>query len=313
MNYTSLNDFAEKKYNKKLYRLSLDGGFTCPNRDGVLGTKGCIFCNGAGSGGFTGDLSERQHTDTNAGSHAIKRSILSINEQIELQKQLLTPKLPKTKAVGYIAYFQSFTGTYANVSKLRDIYLPVADRKDIDIISIATRPDCLSEDILIFLAQLNKIKPVWIELGLQTIHPETAKYIRRGYNLNVYDTAVQSLAKIGIEQIITHVILGLPGETKEMMLETVRHIVSTESNGIKFQLLHVLKNTDLASDYEKNKFSVLSLEEYTDVLKSCISLLPEDMVVHRITGDGDKRELIAPLWSANKKLVLNHLNKELGK
>lgn len=306
MGYYSLNDYATDKYKKKLYRLSIDGGFSCPNRDGKIGYGGCVFCNGSGSGSFTGDFSNRATSYDSA-----SRTILPIHTQIDNQKAIINPKLPKTIPVGYVAYFQSFTGTYGDIEALKKIYLPVAQRDDIDVISIATRPDCITPEVLDFLDELNKIKPLWIELGLQTIHPQTASYIRRGYDLAVYDGAVKSLLKIGLDQVITHIILGLPNETPKMMLETLQHVIETGSNGIKFQLLHVLKGTDLETDYNNGLFSVLTLDEYTSILKSCISLLPSDMVVHRITGDGDKRELVAPLWSANKKMVLNHLRKEL--
>lgn len=295
--YYSLNDYANNCYGKKMYRLSLDGGFTCPNRDGSKGVGGCIFCSGDGSGSFAGTGHKRAE---------------EISVQLEAQKLLIASKLPRNKKIGYIAYFQSYTGTYDNVSRLKKLYLEAAADKDVDVISIATRPDCLGEDVLGLLKELNMIKPVWIELGLQTIHTKTARYIRRGYNLKEYDRALQKLQKIGIEHVITHIILGLPGETADMMQESVSYVARSSSGGIKLQLLHVLKNTDLAVEYEKGRFEVLSIDEYLDILKKCIDCLPRDMVVHRLTGDGAKKDLIAPLWSADKKNVLNAVNSMLN-
>ena len=292
--YYSLNDYSTDYYNKKLYRLSLDGGFSCPNRDGTIGYGGCIFCSNEGSGDFSGSRN------------------ISITKQLEDQKALIARKLPKTKPVGYIAYFQAYTGTYDNISRLKTLYYEAINDSSVDILSIATRPDCLSDDVLQLLAKLNKVKPVWIELGLQTIHPKTAQYIRRGYELKVYNQAVTNLRKIGISQIITHVILGLPSETPAMMKKTIDHVCKCGSNGIKLQLLHVLQGTDLALDYEKGGFGIMSLDEYKMLLGDICTMLPPDMVVHRFTGDGNKKTLIAPLWSGDKKNVLNTVNSYLA-
>ena len=288
--YYSMNEYANDFFGKKLYKLSINAGFTCPNRDGKIDTRGCIFCDGGGAGDFAGN---RQN---------------SIKEQLAEQKQLIAGKLSKSKTNGYIAYFQAFTNTYANAEKLLNIYNEAANDPDIDIISIATRPDCLDKDVLDVLSEITKKKTVWIELGLQTKHNSTAKYIRRGYDLKVYEKAVRNLQLIGIDHIITHVILGLPGENEKMILDTVSYVCRSGVNGIKLQLLHVLKNTDLAIDYKNGKFDVFTEDEYIDILKKCLSILPCDMVTHRLTGDGNKNTLIAPLWSTNKKHVLNRIN-----
>lgn len=285
--YYSLNEYLQNTFGCKIYKLSLNGGFTCPNRDGTISTKGCIFCSEGGSGEFSED------------------STKSVTEQIELAKKRVGKKMKKGK---YIAYFQAFTNTYAPVSYLRKIFYEAISHDDIVALSIGTRPDCLPEKVLSLLAELNRIKPVWVELGLQTIHSSTAKYIRRGYDLSVYDTAVENLNSLGIHTIV-HVILGLPFETESMILDTVKYVCSSGINGIKLQLLHVLKNTDLAVDYQKGIFEVLSMEEYIDLVCKCIEIIPENVVIHRLTGDGDKKILIAPLWSGNKKVVLNTINK----
>lgn len=285
----TLNDFCREQFGEKLYKLSLNGGMTCPNRDGTLDTRGCIFCSAGGSGDFA------------------PSAALTMDAQIEEAKARVSKKF---KGNRYIAYFQAYTNTYAPVSYLRSLFFPVIRREDIAAVSIATRPDCLSEEILELLAELNAVKPVWVELGLQTIHPETAAYIRRGYPLEVYDRAVEKLNALGIHTV-THVILGLPGETTEMMLDTVRHVVSVHSGGIKLQLLHVLEGTDLAADYRAGKCSVFTLEEYAALVADCVSLLPEEMVVHRLTGDGPKRILIAPTWSGDKKRVINTVHRAI--
>lgn len=285
--YRSLNRALQERFGRKIYKLALDGGFTCPTRDGTLGTGGCIFCAGG-----SGDFAIPVHADVNAA--------------IETAKLLLAGK----GAEGYIAYFQSYTGTYAPLDDLKKLYDPIVQRDDIAAISIGTRPDCLSDDIIDYLGRLNQTKPVWIELGLQTIHESTAAYIRRGYSLPVYERAVRKLKAKQIE-VITHMILGLPGETPEMMRQTAEYIGNIGSDGIKFQLLHVLKGTDLAKDYEDGKFQVLSLDEYIAILMDCIEAIPEQMIVHRLTGDGSKRDLIAPLWSGDKKRVLNAINTAL--
>lgn len=294
MEYYSLNQYLRDTFGEKVYKIALDGGFTCPNRDGKIGVGGCIFCAGDGSGAF-------------AGSRAF-----SVTEQIENGKALVEKKMGKAtgRSRKYIAYFQNFTGTYAPVERLRELYEKALAPDEIVALSIATRPDCISEEILDLLTELNQRKPVWIELGLQTIHKDTAEYIRRGYDLSVYESAVKQLKDRNIT-VITHMILGLPGETKEMMVETARYIGEAGSDGIKLQLLHVLKGTDLARDYERGLFEVLSMEEYVQIVVECLAVLPERMVIHRLTGDGDKKQLIAPLWSADKKRVLNRLTKEI--
>ena len=284
-----LNDYLRRQFGCKVYKIALNGGFTCPNRDGTIDTRGCIFCSAGGSGEFAGDVD------------------LGIRDQIEAGKKMVSAKIKDGK---YIAYFQAYTGTYSDVERLRRLYTEAIEHEDIAVLSIATRPDCLGEDILELLGELNRIKPVWIELGLQTIHPKTAEYIRRGYKLSVYDEAVRSLRMRGIE-VITHVILGLPGETPEDMIKTVQYVCDSGATGIKLQLMHVLKGTDLASDYEAGKFDVLTEDEYIDILKRCVKIIPEDIVIHRLTGDGDKKLLIAPLWSGNKKHVINRIQREV--
>ncbi|MGI5976419.1 MAG: TIGR01212 family radical SAM protein [Candidatus Limivicinus sp.] len=286
----TVNQYCRKNFGEKLYKLSLNGGMSCPNRDGTLGTGGCIFCSEGGSGDFT------------------PSAALPIGMQIEDAKRRVSGKYHGSH---YIAYFQAFTNTYAPVDYLRRLFTKVITREDIAVLSVATRPDCLGEDVLELLGQLREIKPVWVELGLQTVKPETIRYIRRGYETPVYDEAVKNLNALGIHTV-THVILGLPGEDERDMLKTVEHTVKAGSAGIKLQLLHVLEGTDLAEDYKKGLFEVLSLEEYIGILKKCVALLPEDMVVHRLTGDGPKKILIAPLWSGDKKRVLNAVNRALG-
>lgn len=287
----TLNSYLKSRYGKKIYKVSIDAGFTCPNRDGTLDTRGCIFCSAGGSGDFAED------------------SKLSITEQIEQGKKRIEAKLPAGD-YGLIAYFQAFTNTYAPIEKLEKVYMEAAAHPEVEIISIATRPDCLGEEILNLLRKINTIKPVWVELGLQTIHEKTAEYIRRGYPLNVYDEAVKNLKACGIETIV-HVILGLPGESKEEMLETVRYVGESGVEGIKLQLLHVLEGTDLADDYRGGKFECLSLDEYALLVKDALDVLPENIIIHRMTGDGDKKILIAPGWSEDKKNVLNTLHRVL--
>lgn len=286
MHYYSLNEYLKSIYGEKVYKISLDGGMSCPNRDGTLSNKGCIFCSKGGSGEFSADRK------------------LSVTEQIEQAKLRIKSK---TDCKKFIAYFQPFTNTYAGVDYLRKIFYEAIENPEIVILSIATRPDCLGDDVIELLSELNKIKPVWVELGLQTIHKCTSDYIRRCYELEVYDNAVKKLASEKI-QIITHIILGLPYETKQMMLESVKY-AGERSNGIKIQLLHVLKDTDLLKDFENGNFSTFEMDEYIDLLCDCIEILPENVVIHRLTGDGDKRLLVSPLWSADKKRVLNAINK----
>lgn len=286
MYYYSLNEYLRKTFGEKVYKISLNGGMICPNRDGTLSKKGCIFCSKGGSGEFSAD------------------KLLSVTEQIEQAKQRIKAK---TDCKRFIAYFQPFTNTYAEVSYLRKIFYEAIDNPEISVLSIATRPDCLGKDVLQLLDELNRIKPVWVELGLQTIHKETSEYIRRCYELEVFDEAVTNLKEIGVT-VVTHIILGLPFETKEMMLESVKY-AGERSDGIKIQLLHVLKDTDLLKDYNDGFFQTLSMEEYIEILCDCIEILPKNVVVHRLTGDGDKKLLVAPLWSADKKRVLNSINK----
>ena len=286
MHYYSLNEYLKNTFGEKVYKLSLDGGMTCPNRDGTLGTRGCIFCSAGGSGEF-----------------AACRA-LSVSEQLAQAKARVAAKSDCRK---FIAYFQPFSNTYAPVGYLRRIFEEAMAPDEIVALSVATRPDCLGEDVLALLGELNRRKPVWVELGLQTIHPRTAAYIRRGYALEVYDEAVRRLHDSGIT-VITHVILGLPGESRADMLATVRY-AGERSDGIKLQLLHVLKGTDLLRDYERGMFETMSLEEYADLVCDCIGALPPHVVIHRLTGDGDKKLLVAPLWSGDKKRVLNTINK----
>ncbi len=292
MRQLTVNEYLKKIYGRKIYKIAINAGFTCPNRDGTLGTNGCIFCSGSGSGDFAED------------------PVLSVTEQIEQGKKRVGGKVPADAK--FIAYFQAFTNTYAPVDKLRKLYMEAVDHPDIVLISIATRPDCLGTDVIELLKEINGIKPVWVELGLQTIHENTALYIRRGYPLDVYDKAVSDLKNAGIETI-THVILGLPGETRNDMLSTVDYVGKSGVQGIKLQLLHVLKGTDLATEYEAGKFECLTMEEYVGLIKDAIEILPDDIVIHRMTGDGARRILIAPLWSLDKKRVLNELNRRLDR
>jgi len=282
-----LSDHYRETFGCKVYKLSLDGGFTCPNRDGTLGTGGCIFCTGSGEFAEGGPV--------------------PVSVQLERAKARVAEK---NKGGKYIAYFQAFTNTYAPTEKLRQLYFDAIAPEDIVGLAIGTRPDCLGEDVLSLLKEVNARKPVSVELGLQTIHPETARYIRRGYEAAVYFDAVKRLKDAGID-VVTHIILGLPGETPQMAVQTTKAAVAAGTDGVKFHLLHVLRNTDLAKDYEQGKFRCLTLEEYSQWLKQCICILPEHIVVHRITGDGAKKDLIAPMWSGDKKRVLNYLHRIL--
>lgn len=291
--YNSLNKYLYKLFGCKVYKISLNLGVTCPNRDGSLGTGGCIFCSKGGSGDFTPDSS------------------LSIKEELESAKALIKNKLPKNTPCKYIAYFQAFTNTYGDPEYLKKKYEEAMEDEDVVALSIATRPDCLGPDILSVLNEINGKKKVFVELGLQTIHEKSAEYIRRGYKLSVYDKAVEDLKSIGIE-VITHVILGLPGESKDDMLETVKYVSSKGPGGIKLQLLHILKNTDLATEYQEGRVKPLSFDEYREILTECVAALPDDIVVHRLTGDGKRSELLAPLWSLDKKRVLNGLAEYLS-
>lgn len=289
MEYTSLNQYLKNRFGTKVYKIALDGGFTCPNRDGTLGTRGCIFCSKGGSGDFA------------------ESRKLSIYDQIEQGKRKVAGKIKNGK---YIAYFQAFTNTYASVDRLESLYMQAIEHEDIVALSIGTRPDCLGDEVIELLERLNKIKPIFVELGLQTIHEDSAKYIRRGYELSVYDDAVRRLHKAGLN-VVTHLIIGLPNETKNDMLKSVEYVCRV-TDGIKLQLLHILKGTDLEAQYNAGKIKVLTLDEYCDIICDCIKIIPKNVVIHRLTGDGAKKDLIAPLWSADKKNVLNTLNKRIN-
>ncbi len=288
MTYTTLNSYLKDRFGCKVYKIALDGGFTCPNRDGTVGTGGCIFCSKGGSGDFAESREK------------------SISEQIADGKKRVSKKIKDGK---YIAYFQAFTNTYAPVERLRELYTEAISQPNIAALSIGTRPDCLGEDVLALLDEMNKRVPVFVELGLQTIHEGTARYIRRGYDLSVYNKAVADLHKIGVN-VVTHLIIGLPGENKEDMLRSVEYVCKM-TDGIKLQLLHILKGTDLEAEYNSGKIKELTLEEYTDIIRDCVKIIPKSVVVHRLTGDGAKKDLIAPMWSADKKNVLNTINRAL--
>lgn len=285
MYYRSLNAYLRETFGCKVYKLALSAGCTCPNRDGTIGTRGCIFC--SGSGEFAASAA------------------LPVAEQITRAKRLVAAKAgPEAR---YIAYFQDYSNTYAPADTLRPLFMAAIEQPEICALSIATRPDCLLPEILALLSELREKKPVWVELGLQTIHPATAHYIRRGYPLSVFDSAVRQLKVLDIH-VIAHMILGLPGETPDMMVQTARYIGQSGVDGIKLHLLHVLAGTDLADDYAAGKFDAMTLDAYLSVLEDCLRVLPRGMVIHRMTGDGAKRSLIAPLWSADKKRVLNAIN-----
>ena len=287
--YKTLSQHYRERFGCKVYKLAIDGGFTCPNRDGTLGYGGCIFCSGSGSG----DFAQRGN---------------SVAEQLQQAKARVAFK---NKGGKYIAYFQAFTNTYGPIEKLEALYTQAMAPDDIVGLAIGTRPDCLPQETVELLARLHKTKPISVELGLQTIHEDTARYIRRGYETSVYFDAVKRLKAAGVE-VVTHIILGLPGETPEMMVQTTRAAIAAGTDGIKFQLLHVLHGTDLAKDYAAGNFQCLTLEAYAAILKQCLQEVPPQVVVHRITGDGAKKDLIAPLWSADKKTVLRYLQEYLA-
>ena len=287
--YYSLHAMLQERFHEKVYKLSLNGGMTCPNRDGTLGTRGCIFCSAGGSGDFAADR------------------LLSVTRQIEQQKALIAKKRPVHK---FIAYFQAYTNTYAPVPYLEKLFQEAICHPDIVALSIGTRPDCLGDDVLDLLDRLNRIKPVWVELGLQTIHEDTARYIRRGYALDCFEKAVKDLRARSLE-VIVHTILGLPGEDRERTLQTIRYLNGQPIQGIKLQLLHVLKGTDLALDYERGLFETLTMESYLTLLIACLERLSPDIVVHRLTGDGPKDLLISPVWSSAKRTVLNELHRRM--
>ncbi|SHO54094.1 TIGR01212 family radical SAM protein [Anaerocolumna xylanovorans] len=285
--YYSLDYYLKETFGRKIYKISLNAGLTCPNRDGTLGVNGCIFCSEGGSGDFSSSPS------------------LSITSQIEEAKNRVSGKLPAGQT-SFIAYFQAYTNTYGEISYLRKIFHEALSNEDIVLLSIATRPDCLGAEVLALLSECAKIKPLWVELGLQTIHEDTARLIRRGYSLSVFEKAVRDLNDIGAK-VIVHMILGLPGESPSMMLSSMDYLGSQPVHGIKLQLLHVLRDTELAA----MPYEALALEEYTDLLIACIERLPQNIVIHRLTGDGPKKLLLAPLWSSNKKLVLNFIRREM--
>ena len=287
--YYSFNSYLKQTFGEKVYKISLNGGFTCPNRDGTLGTRGCIFCSEGGSGDFAPDAA------------------LPIGEQIEEGIRMIRQK---TDASKYIAYFQAFTNTYAPYEKLHSLFYDAILRQEIVGLAVGTRPDCLPPDVLELLDELNQIKPVFVELGLQTIHEKTAQFIRRGYPLSCFEQAVKALHDLGIN-VVVHLILGLPGETEEMMLESVRYLNQLPVNGVKFSLLHVLKHTDLGALYEKHPFPVYELDDYVDFVIRCIEELREDIVIHRLIGDGPKDLLIAPRWTLNKRKVLNEISRRM--
>ena len=284
--YYSLDYEMKHCFGEKVYRLALNGGMTCPNRDGTVGKGGCIFCSRGGSGDFAAS------------------SLLSIPEQLASQKALIRRKRPVQK---FIAYFQAYTNTYAPAAYLEKIFTEAINDPEVVVLSIATRPDCLPDDVLALLERLNRIKPVWVELGLQTVHENTSKLIRRGYELSCFERAVSALRSCGI-QVIVHTILGLPGESRTQMLETMAYLNHSDIQGIKLQLLHVLRDTDLASCYESGSFAVLGMEEYVQLLIDCIERLSPDIVIHRMTGDGPSDLLIAPKWSMRKRTVLNRIH-----
>lgn len=289
--YYSFNEYLRDRFGEKLYKLSLDGGMTCPNRDGTIGTGGCIFCSAGGSGDFARELCE------------------DVDIQIEKAKERVAKKFRGNK---YIAYFQSYTNTYAKTDYLEKLFYKTVQNECISAVSIGTRPDCLGNSVLNLLEDLNKIKPVFVELGLQTVHESTAKLINRGYALPVFDEAVKNLKEIGIN-VVVHLILGLPGESEEMILKSVDYVVKSSADGIKLQLLHVLKGTELEKMYLNGEFKTLEKDEYISLLVKCIKIIPNSTVIHRLTGDAPKKLLVAPLWSANKKDVLNSINRELEK
>lgn len=287
--YHSLDYELKQRFGEKIYKLTLNGGMSCPNRDGTLSFGGCIFCSEGGSGEFA------------------SCGTLSVAEQIQDAKKRLSGKRPVNQ---YIAYFQAYTNTYGPIEHLRRIFTEAISDPEVVLLSIATRPDCLPDEVVALLCELNRIKPVWIELGLQTIHEKSARFIRRGYPLSVFTDAVERLTNAGIE-VVTHVILGLPGETKEMMLETVDYLNNLPIQGIKLQLLHVLEGTDLAAYYKTAGFDTLTEDDYVSLILECIEHLRPEITVHRITGDGPKDLLIAPLWSSAKRSVLNHIHHEM--
>ena len=288
--YHSLDFEMKKRFGEKVYKIALAGGMTCPNRDGTVGWGGCIFCSGNGSGDFAAPPADSV-------TEQIDRGIAGISARKQVGDQ-------------FIAYFQSFTNTYAPVHVLRPLYEEAIRHPNVAMLSIATRPDCLPDEVLDLLSECSRIKPVMVELGLQTIHERTAALIRRGYPLEVYDTAVERLKERGIE-VVTHVIAGLPHETRNDFLETVYYVGNSGSDGIKLQLLHVLRDTDLASMYQNGEFEVLTMEDYIETIAAALSILPQQVVIHRLTGDGPGYLLVAPMWSCRKREVLNGIHRQM--
>ena len=290
----TISDYCKEKFGTKVYRLALSSGATCPNRDGKVGVGGCSFCSEKGSGEFAID-------------------VMDLDLQIERAKALISKKFPNsinTAERKYIAYFQSFSNTYGDTKRLIGLFERAINKDEVVALSISTRPDCFSEEMLNSLERLNKIKPVWIELGLQTINENTARAFNRGYTLDVFEKTYDELKKRNFE-VIVHMILGLPGESKEDMYATAKYLAKKKIDGIKIHGLHILKGTRLAKEYENHPFKIMSLEEYTEVLINCLKILPESTIIHRMTGDGDKKLLIEPMWSADKKRVLNYINKRI--
>ena len=287
--YHSLNYFLRNKFNEKIYKISLDGGFTCPNRDGRVAKGGCTFCSARGSGDYAGSR------------------ILSITEQFEDRKKMMEKKWKDGK---YIAYFQAYTNTYAPVEELKRKYEEALAQENVVALSIATRPDCLDDDVLDFLEELNKKTYLWVELGLQTINDETANNFNRGYDFEVFDRSIKKLQERGIE-VVVHTIFGLPGESKEDMLKTINYVAHSGAQGIKFHLLHLMKNTKMAEQYEREEFELLSKEDYIDLICKGVAMIPEEMVVHRLTGDAPRASLIGPMWSLKKWEVLNDIDRAL--
>ena len=298
--YTSLSDYLKSEYGEKLYKISLSSGCTCPTRDGSIAVGGCIFCSEGGSGDFAAKSAGKED--------GVIVTPDELDMQIEEAKQRVSKKVHVNR---FIAYFQSYTNTYGDIQALRELYTAAIKRPDIAVLSVATRPDCLPDEIVGMLSDLNKIKPVWVELGLQTSNEASATYIRRAYENGIYEDAVSKLNNVGIK-VVTHIILGLPGETYDDMKASLDYAVSCGTWGVKLQLLHVLSDTDLEKDFRAGMFSVMSMDEYISTVTSLVKTLPENVVVHRLTGDGPKKLLIAPLWSADKKRVINALSKALN-
>ena len=296
--YYGLSTYFMKVYGEKLVKLSLDGGFTCPNRDGTLSYEGCIFCSDKGSGEFSGAI-----------LHGIKNETASIREQVASQKNLLSQKWASN---AYIAYFQNFTNTYSTYEDLKEKYKLAISEEGVVGLAIATRPDCLSEEVLDLLEEMNKKTFLWVELGLQTIHEKTAKFIRRGYSLDCYDEAIEQLKKRNIK-VVTHLIFGLPGESREEILSSVKHVANTGTWGVKFHLLYIQRDTDIYEYYKKSPFEILARDEYISLITDSIEYLTTDMVIHRLTGDGKRSLLVEPLWSLDKLRVLSGIDMELKK